>query len=162
MIILTTAPLKNDKQKTHTSLVRGLATVFTVFFSITSFSMASTRLEMNPETLVEPSSGLTYQRDSNGNVWPNINNLEGSSLTTYLTNFVVFLKEDKKLRGSAFLINLPLSEFGKSEVLKSVGFTLHQASDVQLLWKIQNGSPMVEFMTSSTGARIIPVKDGNS
>lgn len=162
MTLFTVTPQKHDKQKPHISIARGLATLFTLFFSISSFSMASTRLEMNSEILVEPSSGLTYQRDNNGNIWPNITNLEGSSLTTYLTNFVVYLREDKSLRGSAFLINLSLPEFGKSEVLKTVGFTLHQASDSHLLWKIQNDSPTLDFMKSSSGTRVISVKGGNS
>lgn len=141
-------------------MIKRINTVVALLLSVASHSAAATRLEMDPIVHHDTISNLDYQWDNYGNVWPKIDKLDGDLLTSGLSKFIPSLMTDKKTEGKAFLIKLCLGDFGKSQALKQAGFTIHSATDQEMQWKIQNGSPMPDPMTSIAGARVIFYQDG--
>lgn len=140
-------------------MIKRLRTIIALFLLIPSLVSAATKLELKSEILQDQVSGLTYQHDNFGNIWPQIILYQGLDLTSKLQAFVPSLQENMTTTGKAFLISLPLDAFFKSEAIKKAGFTIHHATDDFIQWKIQNGSPMPDPFTSIGGARPIFYKD---
>lgn len=126
-----------------------------IAIALSTFSYAASHLEIDKQNRLEDVSGLTYNQDNFGNIWPQITDLDGDPLTQSLVSFLSTITQ----KGNAILIDLPLKDFGKSEAIKSAGFTLHHASDSKMQWKVQNGSPMPDPMTSIGGARLVVLND---
>jgi len=142
-------------------MIKQIRTIIALFLLIPSFVSAATKLELKPEILQDQVSGLSYQHDNYGNIWPQIMNQDGLDLTSKLQAFVPSLQQNKTTIEKAFLIHLPLEAFGNSEAIKKAGFTIHHATDELIQWKIQNGSPMPDPFTSIGGARPLFYKNGH-
>lgn len=97
-------------------------------------------------------NGVLVEKDRFGNLLPKWQELKKTALTDKMKELIATLRH--QYAGKAFIVRLPLEDFGYAIAFKRAGFTTQYTNDDYAEWVYRNGSPMPPAATTFTGSKI--------